>query len=405
MKYLSDSVPACPGNIKSIYDDFFVEEIPLYPFSGSGDHTLVQIEKTGLSTFEAVRRICVELSFPERDVGVAGLKDARGRTRQWLSFEHCPPERFAKLSIPKIQVLQTTRHGNKLKRGHLAGNRFTVVLRDVAPEHLPHAQATLAILAKRGVPNWYDTQRFGWRLDSARLGLCLIRKDMEGYFRTFLGEPSHELDSRSFEARKAYEDGNLAGALELLPRNANIERMALKAVMEHGPSDKALRCVQQKLKLFHVSAAQSLLFNRCLEQRFDELDRVWVGDLCEKQNGAKFTVEDTAAEQPRADAFEISATGPIFGAKMMQPKGREQEIELAVLEDAKLTLESFEIGKGLSQKGDRRPYRYRATDLEAAYDTDALTLKFALPKGCYATVLLKEITKDERVDLTFGDAD
>lgn len=402
MKYLSASVPACPGALKSIYEDFVVEEIPLYPFSGQGDHTLVHIEKSGLSTFEAVRRICLELSFPERDVGVAGLKDARGRTRQWLSFEHCPPERLAALKLPKITVLETSRHNNKLKRGHLAGNRFTVVLRDVAEADVAHAQATLEILKRRGVPNWYDTQRFGRRLDTARLGLCLIRNDLEGYFRVLLGDPDRELEPRTFDARKAYEDGELEKALELWPRNANIERMALKAVQETGPGEKALRRVQQKLKLLHVSAAQSLLFNRCLERRFEAIDQVWDGDLCEKGNGAKFTVENAAAEQPRADTFEISPTGPIFGTSMMQPKGREAELEEEVLREAKLTLASFDIGKGLSQKGDRRPFRYRAGEVEAGYKDGALTLKFALPKGCYATVLLKEITKDEKVDLTFG---
>lgn len=203
--------------------------------------------------------------------------------------------------VPKVKVLRTTRHGNKLKRGHLAGNRFTILLRDVAQENVKHAQATLEVLKRRGIPNWYDTQRFGRRLDTARLGLCLIRNDLEGYFRVLLGEPDRMLDPGTFEARKAYADGKLDEALNLWPRNANIERMALIAVKETGPGEKALRRVQQKLKLLHVSAAQSLLFNRCLERRFDELDRLWDGDLCEKENGAKFTVENAAIEQPRAD--------------------------------------------------------------------------------------------------------
>ncbi|MBP9892204.1 MAG: tRNA pseudouridine(13) synthase TruD, partial [Planctomycetes bacterium] len=132
---------------------------------------------------------------------------------------------------------------------------------------------------------------------------------------------------------------------------------------------------------------------------------VWDGDLCEKENGAKFTVENAAIEQPRADALEISPTGPIFGTKMMEPKGRELELEQEVLTEAELTLESFDIGKGLSQKGDRRPYRFIARELTSSYADGALTLGFTLPKGCYATVLLKEITKGEDVDLTFGNDD
>lgn len=92
MKYLSAAVPPCPGTIKSIYDDFIVEEIPLYPFSGAGDHTLVEIEKSGISTFEALRRMCVALSFPERDVGFACRREGCARAHPpAVLLEHCPP--------------------------------------------------------------------------------------------------------------------------------------------------------------------------------------------------------------------------------------------------------------------------------------------------------------------------
>jgi tRNA pseudouridine13 synthase len=398
MLYASDNIPACPGIMKAGPEDFRVDEIPAYAFSGDGDHVLVQVEKTGLSTFEALRRICRELKFNERDAGYAGLKDAVGVTRQWFSFEHVDADRIAALQIPKLRIAQVTRHGNKLKRGHLSGNRFEVTLREVAPENVPQAQAALAILQKRGVPNWYDEQRFGRDGNNDVLGLALIRQDWAGFFDALLGNPEAETHLPTRAARQAVADGNLAEALNLWPRNANFERAALKAVLDYGPIDKAVKRLPQKNKQFYVSALQSRLFNRCLEQRFAEYDRVWQGDLCEKDNGACFEVTDATADQARADALEISPTGPIFGHKMQQPTGRAAELEQAVLAEAGLTPQSFEVGGGLSQKGDRRAYRFALRDVQSDYDAEshALKLAFTLPKGCYATVVLKEITKDGR---------
>ncbi|MBZ0135030.1 MAG: tRNA pseudouridine(13) synthase TruD [Planctomycetes bacterium] len=401
MKYATADVPACPGLIKSVNEDFRVFEVPLYDYSGSGDHTLVHIEKTGISTFEAIRRICRELKFNERDVGSAGLKDARGVTRQWLSFEHTNPESFLALSIPKLTVLEVTRHANKLKRGHLAGNRFAVTLRDVDPGNVAHAESALALLAKRGVPNWYDTQRFGRRGENPQAGLAILRGDLEGYFRTLLGGHESEPDAEVRDARKAYDDGDIERALELWPRRMNHERAALNAVLRDGPNWKALKKLPQKLKLLQVSSVQSMLFNRLLDARFEDYDKVWDGDICRLANGADFAVEDAGAEQPRAATLEISPTGAIFGHKARLAGGREGELEQQVLTESGLTPGMWDIGRGLSQKGDRRPFRFVASKVGAEYADGALNLTFTLPKGCYATVLLKEITKSGE-DLAFS---
>lgn len=399
MKYASAAIAPCPGTIKSLYEDFRVDEIPAYEFSGTGTHVLVQVEKTGISTFEALRRICREIGFPERDVGYAGLKDARGITRQWFSFEHVEPENFRALNIPKLRVVNVTRHGNKLKRGHLIGNRFEITLGNVDEKDVPHARATLELLARRGVPNWYDDQRFGRNGTNDALGLALLRADWPGFFNTLLGNPETEPHMPTRAARQAWADGNVAQALELWPRNQNLERSALKAVQDYGIGDKAVKRLPQKNKQFYISALQSRLFNTCLERRFDEYDRVWLGDLCQKTNGACFAVTDAAADQPRADAHEISPTGPIFGFKMQQPTGRALELEAAVLGDAGLTAESFDIGGGLGQKGDRRPYRFALQQYTCNYENGGLKLGFSLPKGCYATIVLKEITKQESGEL------
>ena len=384
-------------------EDFRVFEVPLYEFSGNGDHTLVHIEKSGISTFEATRRMCRELKFKERDVGFAGMKDARGVTRQWLSFEHMNPESFLALNIPKLKILEVTRHANKLKRGHLSANRFEVVLRDVDADNVPHARATLELLARRGIPNWYDTQRFGRRGENPTAGMAILRGDLEAYFKAVLGGPGLETDAETRAAREAYEAGDIEQALQLWPRRANQERAALNAVQRDGPTWKALKKLPQKLKVLQVCSVQSMLFNKVLDERFDEYDRVWEGDICRLANGADFAVEDAAAEQARCDALEVSPTGPIYGHKMRMATARSGELEQRILNDAGLTPEMWDVGKGLSQKGDRRSFRFIATELGAEYDEAerALSLRFTLPKGCYATVLLKEITRSGE-DLAFS---
>ncbi len=406
MKYASHGIAGCKGTIKSLLEDFVVDEIPAYPFSGSGTHVLVQVEKTGISTFEALRRICREMGFSERDAGYAGLKDARGITRQWFSLEHVDADKLMALQIPKLRMLAVTRHGNKLKRGHLAGNRFEITLRDIDPQHVPLAAATLEVLRKRGVPNWYDSQRFGQRGDNDALGLCLVRQDWPGFFDLLLGKPELESHLPTQQARKAFADGNLEEAVKLWPHNQNLERGALKALQEYGPTERALKRLPQKNKQFYLSALQSRLFNQCLERRFDTFDQVRTGDLAQKENGACFLVEDAALEQPRAASLEISATGPVFGFKMQQPAGKVLEFEQQVLADCGLTPESFDMGGGLGQKGDRRAYRFPLRDVQTTHDAEQRTLKlsFSLPKGCYATIVLKEITKqDQSVLPTEGD--
>ncbi|MDC1142068.1 tRNA pseudouridine(13) synthase TruD [Planctomycetota bacterium] len=396
MKYASANVPPCGGNIKSKPEDFVVDEVPLYEFTGTGTHTLVKIEKAGISTFEAVKRISQELGFNQRDVGSAGLKDSMGVTRQWLSFEHTAPAKFASLNIPKVKILETTLHENKLKRGHLAGNRFEIVIRDVAPEAAQHAQATLDLLAKRGVPNWYDSQRFGRRGDTGKLGFELLKQNYETFFKLFLGTPETERDEQTRDARSAYEAGDFEGALKLFPGWANNERIALKAVVSHGPSMKAMQKIPQKLKLLFLSAAQSQMFNEVLDERFDGYDQVQLGDLAMIHSGATFLVEDAATESVRAETGEITATGPIFGHKMQAPTGEVLALEQRILSAHGLDEQAFKLGKGLSQKGDRRSLRFALSEASCKHDpaANALHVQFRLPKGCYATVVLKEITKE-----------
>jgi len=214
-RYLTADLPGIGGVIKERPEDFVVDELPLYSPCGEGEHTFFEIEKVGLPTFEAIRLIARALGVPPNRIGYAGLKDARAVTRQVLSVHRVPPAIVMALELPDahadIRVLWAERHRSKLKIGHLLGNRFTIRIRGVDQPALPLCQATLGVLARRGVPNYYGPQRFGQRRDSAHLGRAVVQKDAKGFIRAFLGNPQAGEHRIVQEARARFDDDEWEG--------------------------------------------------------------------------------------------------------------------------------------------------------------------------------------------------
>lgn len=393
-RYLTAGLPGIGGRIKVRHEDFLVEELPLYDPCGEGEHTYVRIEKRGVSTFSAVQAIARELRIPARDVGYAGIKDAQAIARQTLSLLHVWPEEVEKLHIPGIQVLWISRHRNKLRTGHLRGNRFTIRVRGVGKEALPQARQILDLLLQRGVPNHYGVQRFGQRGNSHLLGRALLHDEAASFLAEFLGHPCAEEQEATRDARLRYEAGDRAGALQLWPSAMTDEPRALRTLIQTGDQSRAMHSVSRRVRRFLLSAYQSHLFNHILALRLQEIDRVRQGDLAwNHDSGAVFLVEDGEAEQPRAERLEISASGPIFGFKMRMAEGEPGRLEREALEKEALSLEDFRLPGGLRAEGARRPLRVPLGEVEPWYD-GGLMLRFDLPPGSYATNVLREIMKE-----------
>jgi tRNA pseudouridine13 synthase len=320
-------------------DRFVVEEIPAYEPSGGGEHTYLWIEKRGLTTMEAVRRLAALLDVAERDVGYAGQKDRHATTRQWISVPGVDPARALAIATPERRVLAAQRHGNKLRVGHLRGNQFEVVLTGPAP---PGARAAiaegLARAASDGVPNLFGEQRFGAAGDNAAAGLALLRGQRR------------ERDRR-------------------------------------------------KRALF-LSAAQSAVFNRYLALRAADgpLLRVRAGDVLQKtDSGGQFVSDDPAADQARVDAGTVVPTGPMPGGRVIEPPpgSAARALEDQALADTGATRDDF-LRAGRDLPGTRRPVILRVTLGEPALADEeaprpgetALRLRFSLPAGGYATVVV-----------------
>ena len=411
--YLTAKLPGTGGLIKQHLDDFRVEELPAYKFEGVGTHCYLKVEKRGFSTMAAADILAKALGRKNIDVGYAGLKDKQAVTAQWFSVEHLETARAAALELPTgMKIVEISRHKNKIKRGHLAGNRFRIKIRNpewsragvTLDDTLGKAKAVLDVLMKFGTPNFFGSQRFGMRRDNHLLGLAILKHDAQGFVDRFLGDPDESVDhGQVLRARQAFAKGKHEEALSLWPGHLRDERRALSALINgKGNPKRAVFAVHVELKKLLVSALQSYLFNKVLERRLPKMDTVLPGDFCWKhENGASFKVgpnpEDAAKEQPRADAHEISPTGPLFGDRMSEADSIVKQMENEVLHEVGLKLEDFAGAMGAP--GGRRPLRFFPEGLVVVADQDGhgpfLELAFTLPPGSYATVLLGEVMKED----------
>lgn len=337
--FLTSTIPGIGGRIRTVPEDFQVEERPLYLPCGEGEHLYLSITKRGLSTPDLVRRLSSSLGIKAQAIGVAGLKDARAVTTQMVSLQGISSERLSEIKIDDtiLNLRVLGRHRNRLRTGHHAGNRFRLVIRHIASHAAESVPTILQELSSRGVPNYFGPQRQGKRGDNYEVGAALLH-----------------------DARRR-------------------EKMS------------------RAQRIWYLNAYQSFLFNRMLAQRIHQIDRVFTGDWAMKSdNGACFLVEDADKEQPRADRFEISPTGILFGSRVSWASGEPGRIEDAVIMDAGTTKEALiAAAKVCGFRGERRALRVLLTELEWSLSDNALTLSFSLPPGAYATSVLRELMKDQ----------
>lgn len=319
------------GVLKSVPEDFEVDEIPAYEPSGEGDFLYLHVEKRDISGPVLVREVSRRLGVDRGDVGCAGMKDRRAVTRQWISVPAAGVDPSA-LDGPfgdtgALRLLESRRHTNKLRTGHLSGNRFGVRLRDRAPADDAELERAVAEVAADGFVNSFGPQRFSGG-QTVQLGLDLL---------------------------------------------------------------KGKRIKDRRMRRLAVSAVQSSLFNHwCARRVADGLAKtVIAGDVVRKrETGGMFVSEDAAVDQARLDAGELLLTGPMYGARYRASTGASLERDAALLVDAGLPADAFQtLGKKLAP-GTRRDFLVIPTGVGVVRDALGVMVRFTLPAGSYATVLL-----------------
>ena len=395
MAYLTEHFPGTGGVIKEAAEDFIVEEIPAYEASGVGDHLYLRVEKQGMSTFAMIQRIAAALKVKEREIGYAGLKDSRAITRQTISLPAIDESRLADLQLDDIRILEINRHTNKLRLGHLRGNRFEIRIHGVTEDAQQRALDILHILEHAGVPNFYGEQRYGVLHSNHLIGRAILQDDFAEAATLMLGDPESITNERWKVAAQAYRQGDLEQTLQALPGRFRDERRLIHGLIKGQTHQQAVLGLPRKLLRLFLSAYQSHLFDRQVAMRLETLEVLWPGDIAYiHAKGACFRVEDPAEEQPRADRFEISPTGLLPGHKAMLASGQTGLLEQSLLEKEQISPDRFTALPGLKLSGERRPLRvplhHPSCEQESA---DTLTVRFALPSGSFATSVLREITK------------
>lgn len=411
--YITSDIPPIGGVLKQRDEDFFVEEIPLYEPCGEGEHQYLFVEKQGMSTLELVRLLANHFKVRREAIGFAGLKDKRAITRQVISVQTPgkTPEDFPMLDHPRARVLWADLHTNKLRRGHLVGNRFSIRARGVEPGRVVYAQRALSILEQEGVPNRFGVQRFGYLRNNHLIGRALVLGEHQLACDLLLGEHERSPASQR-DARMLYTEGDPGGALDLFPYGYRAEQSVLRALSKGRPPEQALRTMDATVRSFYISALQSAVFNNVLDRRLEAgtMGRLLPGDVAfihADRSDRPITEADLDADEgrdleSRLAAFEICPSGPMWGARMTRAQGAPGDDEIDALHALGMTPEDFaraDRSLGEMLDGARRPLRVRLKDpeVEAGVDEHGTYIRctFELPRGAFATTVMDEVLKGE----------
>ncbi len=365
------------GRLRTDVEDFVVEELPIdLPLEPSGEHTHFTLEKRNWETMGAVRAIARALGVSHKRFGYAGTKDKRALTRQRVSAWRVEPEHLSEVNIKDIRLYDFVRSSERLSLGDSMGNSFKIVIRDarLAGAELENEIATACEqMAEKGVPNYFGYQRFGiTRPNTHLVGKELVKGNLEEAVMRYLGYPYDAEGSESRRARQYFDETrDPKGALELYPKKLGYERSMLDALMKN-PRDYAgaLRRLPKKLRTMLVHAYQAYLFNKLLS---------WIIE---------------------GEKFEIGMMLPLLGYRT-QLDGVLGDIAANILEEEELSLRSFFIKSmpEISSPGENRKAGLEVAPEynvgESSEGTPLVEVSFSLPKGSYATVVLREIMKAE----------
>lgn len=364
---------------------FHVIEEPQYAASGAGEHLYVEIEKEGYTTdmvAEALAKACGKRGV---DVGYAGRKDRHAVTRQWFSVHFGEEARLAHLTDHlsangRVQVHTVSRHANKLRVGHLAGNRFRLGIAGITDAAA--LQAALTALAHHGIRNRFGVQRFGIGGANLRVARAMAVGDHQAAV-ALLVDPLGvwQWGAPLPEGFRPGPEGRVLGSLR-----------------KGASAASAVRAAGDQLHDLLVSAAQSSIFNAVLAARDAAglLHRFRPGDIGCTAFGAPFTVTEAELEQTNARAaagvHDAFTTGPLPGANRLMPAPDVLAEEKQWAAETGMDWTWFAKGGPLEAPGERRPLLMRFRSAPVVQATDGITwIEFGLPAGGYATEVLAQV--------------
>jgi tRNA pseudouridine13 synthase len=408
--------PALKGRVKQRYADFIVEEVledgeicrverfnknweergerkPLIvPERKNEEHLLLHLEKINTDTSAALAQIARGLNVSKKRIGYAGLKDKRAITCQRISLYMPNPTLVEKFGVKGIEIREAKWSTKRVELGDLKGNQFTITIRDIKEneEEIKKIVEEFASQAKKGVPNFFGTQRFGGKRQiTHKVGKLLLQGNFEEAILSYLTDTYDEEKEELKNARiNLAKTRDYKKALKEFPFEARSERAILNHLVNH-PNDfaGAFQNLPTKIQYLFTHAYQSDLYNKILTERI-------------KKYGKK------ALERIDGDVLiEGEATIILPGFESVYANGEAGELEKKVLEEEGVKFSDFKTNKisELSSKGERKqikliPGEFKIEKIcedEFNPGKRALVISFFLGKGNYATTILRELMKEE----------
>ncbi len=340
--------------------DFTVEEIPLYEFSGNGEHIAITIRKKDMTTWEMLSFISSALGIKQKEIGYAGLKDKDGMTVQHISLPKNFESVIKDLTHPNIKILNIVRHKNKIKLGHLAGNKFFIRLKKIMPSDFIKLKNALTKISNEGMPNYFGYQRFGRDGKNYELGRDIVhgvkKERNQNLKRFFISAYQSYLfnDWLSFRIK-------LSRLVESFDKKELEDALKIHFASKNVAIDPKIGAELKKQKQFF---------------------KIIEGEMmCHYPHGRLFFAENPADEAKRFALKQTSPTGLLCGEKNKTAAKSAFEIE-----------KNF-VDEKIKALGDRRYAWIFPDGCEIEYDEEEAhaKIKFSLPKGSYATVLLEEL--------------
>ena len=421
MLYYMSDIAGTGGRLKEQAEDFVVDEISCPPERAeSGRFTIATVQVRNWETNRMVWMLSRQLGISRERIGFAGTKDKRAVTTQLMSFQ-MPSENLERIHLQDMTVTNPYPARRPVRIGDLIGNRFRIRVTHctAVPADIPGIFETVRseVAAVGGFPNYFGVQRFGVvRPITHIMGELIVRGDLEGAVRCYLSAPAVVEGPEAAAARKELATrSDWKELIRLMPPAMDFEKALVSHLIEE-PDDwaGAIGCLPTNLQMMFVHAYQSYLFNLMLSERIRcglPLNRPVVGDIVVPLDADRVPIHDdqvltTAANidlvERQVKLGKAYVTAALYGSTGRFAEGEMGEIERAVIAREHLEPEDFVVPElpHCTSEGSRREIVCPVRDLTCAAepDTDNYTVSFSLPKGNYATCLMREFMKSDMGD-------
>lgn len=407
------------GKLRKSAEDFVVCEISEPPPANEdGEYTIVKLKVKNWETNRLIRQLSRRLGISRKRIGFGGTKDRRAITTQLFSIK-APLKDVENINLKDMEIAGAYTSARGLNLGDLKGNAFDIIIRDIQCSKseierlVSETQGELSTIF--GFPNFFGHQRFGaLRPNTHIVGRKLIEGDFRGAVYAYLGNPTQIEGAEAFDARSSIGDGvNYAEALKIFPKHLSFERAMLNHLVKNEDDFiGTITTLPNNLTMMFVHAYQSYLFNRILSKRIESKlspAEPEIGDIVlpldskglpDHKKGIDVNEDNIEKVRKKIAQNKAYLSALVPGAEGRIASGAQGEIERKVVEEEGISPEDFIIPqiRELSSKGRRRAMVSPMKNFEYKVEKDGIRMRFELPKGCYATSLLREFMKTDMLN-------